>query len=122
MLVFRKDLYFQSESVAKQSEVWKELCAKWAEECDGRTKDELVSEGHVIMDEWCEDVPPVYNPWRTFNELPPIGVQVLIKNTINGFSEYSVGEFDDDMIVFSDDNWRIEDAIDAALKWKYIED
>ena len=122
MLVFRKDLYFQSKSVVNQSEVWKELCAKWAEECDGRTKDELVSEGHVIMDEWCEDVPPVYNPWRTFNELPPIGVQVLIKNTINGFSEYSVGEFDDDMIVFSDDNWRIEDAIDAALKWKYIED
>ena len=122
MLVFRKNLYFQSESVAKQSEVWKELCAKWAEECDGRTKDELVSEGHVIMDEWCEDVPPVYNPWRTFDELPPIGVQVLIKNTINGFPEYSVGEFDDGMIVFSDDNWRIEDAIDAALKWKYIED
>ena len=101
MLVFRKNLYFQSKSVANQSEVWKELCAKWAEECDGRTKDELVSEGHVIMDEWCEDVPPVYNPWRTFDELPPIGVQVLIKNTINGFSEYSVGEFDDDMIVFS---------------------
>ena len=122
MLVFRKNLYFQSKSVVNQSEVWKELCAKWAEECDGRTKDELVSEGHVIMDEWCEDVPPVYNPWRTFDELPPIGVQVLIKNTINGFSEYSVGEFDDDMIVFSDDNWRIEDAIDAVLKWKYIED
>ena len=122
MLVFRKVLYFQSESVVNQSEVWKELCTKWAEECDGRTKDELVSEGHVIMDEWCEDVMPAHNPWRTFDELPPIGVQVLIKNTINGFSEYSVGEFDDDMIIFSDDNWRIEDAIDAALKWKYIED
>ena len=26
------------------------------------------------------------------------------------------------MIVFSDDNWRIEDAIAAALKWKYIEE
>ena len=122
MLVFRKNLYFQSESVAKQSEVWKELCAKWAEECDGRTKDELVSEGHVIMDEWCDDIPPVYNTWRTFDELPPIGVQVLIKNTIDGFPEYSVGEFDDGMIVFSDDNWRIEDAIDAALKWKYVDD
>ena len=122
MLVFRKNLYFQSKSVVNQSEVWKELCAKWAEECDGRTKDELVSEGHVIMDEWCEDVMPVYNPWRTFDELPPIGVQVLIKNTINGFPEYSIGEFDDDMIIFSDDNWRIEDAIDAVLKWKYIED
>ena len=122
MLVFRKNLYFQSESVVNQSEVWKELCAKWAEECDGRTKDELVSEGHVIMDEWCEDVPPVYNPWRTFDEVPPIGVQVLIKNTINGFPEYSIGEFDDNMIVFSDDNWRIQDAIDAVLKWKYIED
>ena len=40
----------------------------------------------------------------------------------NGFPEYSIGEFDNDMIVFSDDNWRIEDAIDAALKWKYVED
>ena len=122
MLVFRKDLYFQSESVTNQSEVWKELCAKWAEECDGRTKDELVSEGHVIMDEWCEDIPSVHNPWRTFDELPPVGVQVLIKNNFNGFPEYSIGEFDNDMIIFSDDNWRIEDAIDAALKWKYIED
>ena len=36
MLVFRKDLYFQSKSVVNQSEVWKELCAKWSEECDGR--------------------------------------------------------------------------------------
>ena len=122
MLVFRKNLYFQSKSVVNQSEVWKELCAKWAEECDGRTKDELVSEGHVIMDEWCEDIMPSHNPWRTFDELPPIGAQVLIKNTINGFPEYSIGEFDDDMIIFSDDNWRTEDAIDAALKWKYIED
>ena len=122
MLVFRKNLYFQSKSVANQSEVWKELCAKWAEECDGRTKDELVSEGHVIMDEWCDDVPPVHNPWRTFDELPPVGVQVLIKNNFNGFPEYSIGEFDNDMIIFSDDNWRIEDAIDAALKWKYVED
>ena len=122
MLVFRKDLYFQSESVTNQSEVWKELCAKWAEECDGRTKDELVSEGHVIMDEWCEDIPSVHNPWRTFDELPPVGVQVLIKNNFNGFPEYSIGEFDNDMIIFSDDNWRIEDAIDAALKWKYVED
>ena len=36
MLVFRKNLYFQSKSVVNQSEVWKELCAKWAEECDGK--------------------------------------------------------------------------------------
>ena len=122
MLVFRKDLYFQSESVVNQSDVWKELCGVWVEYCDGKTKDELVAERFDILDEWCEDVTTVHNPWRAFDELPAIGVQVLIKNTINGFSEYSVGEFDDDMIVFSDDNWRIEDAVDAALKWKYIED
>ena len=59
MLVFRKDLYLQSEPMEDKSEVWKELCTKWAEGCDGRAKDELVSEGHVIMDEWCEDVPPL---------------------------------------------------------------
>ena len=122
MLVFRKNLYFQSDDIKDKSYVWKELCTKWVEYCDGKTKDELVAEGIDILDEWCEDIIPVHNPWRTFDELPPIGVQVLIRNTINGFSEYSVGEFDDDMIVFSDDNWRIEDAIDAALKWKYIED
>ena len=122
MLVFRKNLYLQSDDIEDKSDVWKELCNTWIVHCDGKTKDELEAEGYVILDEWCEEVPPGHNPWRTFDELPPIGVQVLIKNTINGFSEYSVGEFDDGMIVFSDDNWRIEDAIDAALKWKYIED
>ena len=122
MLVFRKDLYFKDESVAKQSDVWKDLCNKWAEECDGRTKEELVSEGHIVMDNWCEDVAPVHNPWRTFNELPPIELQILIKDNINGFPQYSVAEFNDDMLNFSDDNWRIEDAINGELKWKYIED
>ena len=122
MLVFRKELYFKDESVAKQSDVWKDLCNKWAEECDGRTKEELVAEGHIITDDWCEDVAPVHNPWRTFNELPPIELQILIKDNINGFPQYSVAEFNDDMLNFSDDNWRIEDAINGELKWKYIED
>ena len=36
MLVFRKNLYFQSDDIEDKSEVWKELCAKWAEECDGK--------------------------------------------------------------------------------------
>ena len=121
MLVFRKDLYFQDESVAKQSDVWRELCTKWAEECDGRTKEELVSEGHIVMDNWCEDVMPVHNPWRTFNEIPVDNPFVLIKikkyvyraayyNKVKGTITTAKGSL------------SRKEAIIQGLKWKYIED
>ena len=74
------------------------------------------------MDDWCEDVTPVHNPWRTFDELPPIGLQILVKDNINGFPQYSVAEFNGDMLNFENDNWQLEDVIIGDLKWKYIED
>ena len=121
MLVFRKDLYFQSKSVVNQSEVWKELCTKWAEECDGRTKDELVSEGHVIMDEWCEDVPPVHNPWRTFDELPVDSpfLLVKIKKYVYIVVYYIVAN---DTITTTKRSISREEAFAECFKWKYIED
>ena len=56
MLVFRKELYFKDKEVEDKSDFWKELCVKWANGCDGRSKEELKQEGHVILNSWCEDV------------------------------------------------------------------
>ena len=121
MLVFRKNLYFQSKSVVNQSEVWKELCAKWAEECDGRTKDELEAEGYVILDEWCEDVPPVHNPWRTFDKLPVDNPFLLVK--IKKYVYRAVYYIEaNDTITTTKGSISRKEAFAEGLKWKYIED
>ena len=121
MLVFRKELYFKDESVAKQSDVWKDLCNKWAEECDGRTKEELVAEGHIITDDWCEDVAPVHNPWRTFNEVPKDEGNIIVKIGSGMYrAAYYEAEYED--ICSSEVSWPRDEAIELGLKWKYIED
>lgn len=121
MLVFRKDLYFQDESVIKQSDAWKELCTKWAEECDGRTKEELVVEGHIIMDNWCEDIVPVYNPWRTFDEEPKDSPFMLlkVKKYVYRAAYYNKAK---DTITTTKGSLSRKEAFTQGLKWKYIED
>ena len=121
MLVFRKNLYFQSDDIEDKSEVWKELCAKWAEECDGRTKDELVSEGHVIMDEWCEDVMPSHNPWRTFDELPVDNPFLLIKIKKYVYRTAYYNKVNDTITTTKGSIPRKE-AFAEGFRWKYIED
>ena len=124
MLVFRKNLYFQSKSVVNQSEVWKELCAKWAEECDGRTKDELVSEGHVIMDEWCEEVTPVCNPcnpWRTFDELPVDNPFLIVKIKKYVYRAAYYNKVNDTIYTTKGSISRKE-AFAEGFRWKYVED
>ena len=121
MLVFRKDLYFQSESVAKQSEVWKELCRKWAEECDGRAKDELVAEGYVIMDEWCENITPLDSPWRTFDERPVDCPFLLIKIKKYVYRAAYYNKVNDTIFTTKGSISRKE-AFTEGFRWKYIED
>lgn len=121
MLVFRKDLYFQSESVAKQSEVWKELCTKWAEACDGRTKAELVYEGHTIIDEWCEDIPSVHNPWRPFDQLPVDNPFLLVKIKKYVYRAAYYNKVNDTITTTKGSISRKE-AFAEGFKWKYIED
>lgn len=121
MLVFRKNLYFQSKSVAKQSEVWKELCAKWAEECEGKTKYELVDEGYVILDKWCEDVTSVHNPWRTFNEQPVDSPFLLVKIKKYVYRAAYYNKVNDTITTTKGTIPRKE-AFSEGFKWKYIED
>ena len=121
MLVFRKDLYFQDESVAKQSDVWKDLCNKWAEECDGRTKDELDSEGNFIMDEWCEDVVPSHNPWRTFDQQPVDNPFLLVKIKKYVYRAAYYNKVNDTIYTTKGSISRKE-AFTEGFKWKYVED
>ena len=121
MLVFRKDLYFQSEDIKHKSYVWKELCSVWVEYCDGKTKDELVDEGIDILDEWCEDVPPVHNPWRTFDELPVDSPFLIVKIKKYVYRAVYYNSVDD---TITTTKWSIprKEAFAEGLKWKYIED
>ena len=121
MLVFRKDLYFQSESVAKQSEVWKELCGVWVEYCDGKTKDELVAERFDILDEWCEDVTSSHNPWRTFDELPVDSPFLIVKVKKYVYRAAYYNKVND-MITTTKGSISRKEAFAEGFRWKYIED
>ena len=121
MLVFRKDLYFQSDDIKDKSYVWKELCRKWVEYCDGKTKDELVAEGIDILDEWCEDVPLVCNPWRTFDELPVDNPFLLIKIKKYVYRATYYNKVNDTIYTTKGSIPR-EEAFTKGFKWKYIED
>ena len=121
MLVFRKELYFKDKEVEDKSDFWKELCAKWANECDGISKEELVAEGHIVMDSWCEDVAPVHNPWRTFDEVPKDEGNIIVKIGSGMYrAAYYEAEYED--ICSSEVSWPRDEAIELGLKWKYIED
>ena len=121
MLVFRKNLYLQSDGIKDKSDVWKELCDTWIVHCDGKTKDELEAEGYVILDEWCEDVPPVHNPWRTFDEEPKDEGNIIVKMGSGMYrAAYYDAEYED--ICSSEFCWTKDEAIELELKWKYIED
>ena len=121
MLVFRKDLYFQSEDIKHKSYVWKELCSVWVEYCDGKTKDELEAEGYVILDEWCEDVPPVYNPWRTFDQQPVDSPFLLVKIKKYVYRAAYYNKVNDTITTTKGSIPRKE-ASAKGFKWKYIED
>ena len=121
MFVFRKNLYFQSNDIEDKSDVWKELCNTWIVHCDGKTKDELEAEGYVILDEWCEDVPLVYNPWRTFDELPvdnPFLI-VKIKKYVYRAAYYNRVN---DTITTPKGSISRKEAFTEGFRWKYIED
>ena len=124
MLVFRKNLYLQSEDIKDKSDVWKELCSVWVEYCDGKTKGELVAEGIDILDEWCEDVPPVYNPcnpWRTFDELPVDSPFLLVKIKKYVYRAAYYNKVNDTITTTKGSISRKE-AFAEGFKWKYIED
>ena len=121
MLVFRKNLYLQSDDIEDKSDVWKELCDTWIVHCDGKTKDELVSEGHVIMDEWCEDVPPLYNPWRTFDQQPVDSPFLLIKIKKYVYRAAYYNKVND-TIYTTKGSISQKEAFAEGFKWKYIED
>ena len=121
MLVFRKNLCFQSEGIKDKSDVWKELCNEWAEYCDGKTKDELVAEGYVIQDKWCEDVPPVYNPWRTFDELPVDSPFLLVKIKKYVYRAVYYNRVNDTITTTKGSISRKE-AFAEGFRWKYVED
>ena len=121
MLVFRKNLYFQSDDIEDKSDVWKELCNTWIGHCDGKTKDELEAEGYVILDEWCEDVPPVYNPWRTFDEIPVDNPFLLVK--IKKYVYRAVYYIEaNDTITTTKGSISRKEAFAEGFKWKYVED
>ena len=121
MLVFRKDLYFQSESVANQSDVWKELCGVWVEYCDGKTKDELVAEKFDILDEWCEDVTSVHNPWRKFDQQPVDTPFLLVKIKKYVYRAAYYHKVNDTIYTTKGSIPRKE-AFAEGFRWKYIED
>ena len=133
MLVFRKNLYLQSDDIEDKSDVWKELCTKWAEGCDGRAKDELVAEGHAIIDEWCENVTsldspwrtfdqlPVHNPWRTFDELPVDSPFLLVKIKKYVYRAAYYNKVNDTIYTTKGSISRKE-AFAEGFKWKYVED
>ena len=91
------------------------------QECDGRTKDELVSEGHAIMDEWCEDVIPTHNPWRTFDEIPADNpfLIVKIKKYVYRAAYYNKVN---DTITTTKGSIPRKEAFAEGFKWKYVED
>ena len=121
MLVFRKNLYFQSEDIKHKSYVWKELCSVWVEYCDGKTKDELVAEGIDILDEWCEDVPPVHNPWRTFDELPVDSPFLIVKIKKYVYRAAYYNKVNDTIYTTKGSISRKE-AFTEGFRWKYVED
>ena len=121
MLVFRKNLYLQSDDIEDKSDVWKELCDTWVVHCDGKTKDELVAEGYVILDKWCEDIPPVYNPWRTFDELPVDSPFLLVKIKKYVYRAAYYNKVNDTITTTKGTISRKE-AYYEGFKWKYIED
>ena len=121
MLVFRKNLYFQSDDIEDKSDVWKELCNTWMVHCDGKTKDELEAEGYVILDKWCEDVTSVHNPWRTFDELPVDSPFLLVK--IKKYVYRAVYYIEaNDTITTTKGSISREEAFAEGFRWKYIED
>ena len=121
MLVFRKNLYFQSDDIKDKSYVWKELCTKWVEYCDGKTKDELVAEGIDILDEWCEDIIPVHNPWRTFDELPADSPFLIVKIKKYVYRAAYYNRVNDTIYTTKGSISRKE-AFAEGFRWKYIED
>ena len=121
MLVFRKNLYLQSEDIKHKSYVWKELCSVWVEYCDGKTKDELVAEGIDILDEWCEDVPPVHNPWRTFDELPVDSPFLIVKIKKYVYRAAYYNKVNDTIYTTKGSISRKE-AFTEGFRWKYVED
>ena len=121
MLVFRKDLYFQSDDIKDKSYVWKELCRKWVEYCDGKTKDELVAEGIDVLDEWCEEVPSVHNPWRTF-DLRPVDSPFLIVKIKKYVYRAAYYNKVNDTIYTTKGSIPRKEAFAEGFKWKYVED
>ena len=121
MLVFRKNLYFQSDDIKDKSYVWKELCRKWVEYCDGKTKDELVAEGIDVLDEWCEEVPSVHNPWRTF-DLRPVDSPFLIVKIKKYVYRAAYYNKVNDTIYTTKGSIPRKEAFAEGFKWKYVED
>ena len=121
MLVFRKNLYLQSEDIKHKSYVWKELCSVWVEYCDGKTKDELVAEGIDILDEWCEDVTPVHNPWRTFDEIPADSPFLIVKIKKYVYRAAYYNKVNDTIYTTKGSISRKE-AFVEGFRWKYVED
>ena len=121
MLVFRKNLYLQSEGIEDKSDVWKELCDTWMVHCDGKTKDELEAEGYVILDKWCEDVMPSHNPWRTFDELPVDNPFLIVKIKKYVYRAAYYNKVNDTIYTTKGSIPRKEGYC-KGFKWKYIED
>ena len=121
MLVFRKNLYLQSEDIKDKSDVWKELCGVWVEYCDGKTKDELVAERFDILDEWCEDVTSAHNPWRTFDELPVDSPFLIIKIKKYVYRAAYYNKVNDTIYTTKGSISR-EEAFAEGFRWKYVED
>ena len=73
------------------------------------------------MDEWCEDVTSVHNPWRTFDELPVDSPFLLVKIKKYVYRAVYYNKVNDTIYTTKGSISRKE-GFAEGFKWKYVED